>query len=467
MRISTIGAEQLFEQGVARFNKREYAQSLFLLQECLKVRPDHADAMHMRGVVRLRMREPFDALLHFEAALAHRPEAHEIWNNRGIAFADIGAWENSIASYRKSAEIFDTVDPHMGLGALFCHINKLDEGEAEFRRAIEMQPDLQDAHLKRGVALLGLGRWDEAWPEYAWRWFKNPYPPRAQRVLAPWEGEDLTDAGIVLYQEQGFGDVIMGLRFVHQLVDERAPRKVCLEVHPLVYRLAKSIPNAHVIIHGDTYPPGMVYSAALFDVAQHLGASPATLWTRPAYLRSLDTSRRSYFREKVAALGPGLKVGVCWNAGRRPLQPETEGSAQAKSLNVKMLGHFIPMEGARFVSLQLPQEDIPANLPIVDFMDEIEDFADTAALMESLDLVITVDTSVAHLAGALGRPCWCLVRNNGYWPWLLPNLAPTPNTSIWYSSMTLYRQPDMGDWQPALERVARDLGKLLEQRAVA
>jgi tetratricopeptide (TPR) repeat protein len=464
----TIKAEQLFEQGVGAFTKRDYPLALVLLMEAIKLNPSHADALHFRGVVRLRMRDSFDALLHFEAALAHDPGRPEFHNNRGIAFADIGMFDQAELSYRECLRLGgETTEPHMGLGAMACHLNKLEVGIHHFGEAIRIAHDLQDAHLKRGVALLGFGLWEEGWREFDWRWVGNPVQPRPRRMFPAWRGEDLRGKGVVVYQEQGYGDIIMGLRFARLLVDIAGPRKVIFEVSPHMLRLARTT-GIDAMVYGDTYPPGLHYSASMLDLAAVLGVVPEKLPRPPSYLAAPDHEKVAGFRERMGAR-PGLNIGVCWNAGRRPLQPETEASAAAKSMSLQMLRGIIPMAGANFYSLQLPVTERPAMeaMGVTDWMDEVDDFADTAALVEALDLVISVDTAVAHLAGALGKPVWNLVRWNGYWPWLLPghSMGP-PQWSLWYPSMTLYRQPALGDWHPALDRMHDDLTRMVSgQRA--
>lgn len=464
----TVKAEQLFEQGVAAFNKRDYPLSLNLLMEAIKINPRHADALHFRGVVRLKMRDAFDALLHFDNALAIDPLRPEFHNNMGIAFAEIGMFEQAQVSYRECLRLGgETTDPHMGLGAMACHLNQLEAGVHHFGEAIKLVPDLQDAHLKRGVALLGLGQWEEGWREFDWRWVGNPVDPRPRRRFPPWRGEDLADKGIIIYQEQGYGDVIMALRFADLLCEECESRKLVLEVSPHLFRLARGI-GYETIIYGDPYPAGIDYSASVLDVAAVLGVSPDNLPRPDSYLVAPDVDRVIGFRDRMTKHS-GLNVGVCWNAGRRPLQPETEQSAAAKSISLLMMRDLLATKGVNFYSLQLPATEHAAMeaMGVTDWMAEVEDFADTAALISTLDLVISVDTAVAHLAGALGKPVWNLVRWNGYWPWMLPGPNLPPSRSIWYPSMTLYRQPQLGDWHGPLDRMKDDLERLVAGRVAA
>jgi Tetratricopeptide repeat len=455
-----IKAEQLFERGVASFNKRDYATAALLLQDCVKVAPNHADAWHMRGIVKLKQHQPLDALLHFQHARSLGGDRPEFLNNLGIAFAEIGMFNAAEAAYKESLAAQEAVDPYMGLGALYGHLNRLEDCERAFAKAIALQPDLQDAHVKRGVALLGAGRWPEGWAEYKWRWENTPYPPRGRRLYPQWDGSPVKK--LLVYQEQGFGDVIMGLRFVAAALGENSAQSVVLEVSPLMRRLAEHSFSGPVVVYGDPYPRGIKASAALLDLPSILGMTVEDI-PRPEFYLIGGTDR---WRNVVKRHGTGsrLKVGLCWSAGRRPLQPATEQTAEAKSIRFGWLSSLLDTPGCVFFSLQVPNVELD-DARVVNFMDHVEDFADTASIIEELDLVITVDTSVAHLAGAVGTECWNLVRWNGYWPWLLPEAPGGASHSLWYPRMRLYRQPALGDWEPVLLQVRDDLAKKVRAAA--
>lgn len=449
-----LKAEQLFERGVAHFDKRQYERAAFFLRECVKVAPDHADAFHMYGLVRLRERSPLDAVLALQHARSLGGDRPEFMNNLGIAFAEMGMFQAAEAAYQDSLSKQLAVDPFMGLGSLYGHLNRLEDCEHAYAAAIELQPDLQDAHVKRAVALLGMGRWPEGWKEYAWRWEKTAYPPRARRRFPQWDGN--SGDRVVIYQEQGFGDVIMGLRFILDVM--RNGNKICLEVSPLMRRLCEeNFPDAvKVIPHGAHYPSGKWHSAALLDLPQILGVTVDDL---PRPLSYLIGGVPGWFdRVRDPCPRGNLRVGLCWSAGRRPLQPATEETAAAKSVDFRWLKSLLDIEGCTFYSLQVPHEEVDER--VVNLMRDVEDFADTASIIEELDLVITVDTSVAHLAGALGKETWNLVRWNGYWPWLLPQ--PNDTVSLWYPTMMLFRQPALGDWEPVLADVKRQLERKAE-----
>ncbi|MGP0093127.1 MAG: tetratricopeptide repeat protein [Xanthobacteraceae bacterium] len=505
-----LRAEHIFELAVGALKSRDFERASHLLIEAIKVKPDFPDAFAIRGACLLNQQRPFDALLHFDRALELNPDAADVWNNRGIAFADIGMWESAQECYRRSLALHRAVDPHMMLGGMYAHLMRLEDAAGEFAAALAIEPDLHDAHIKLGVVLLGLGRWREAFPHYEWRWADTPYPPRPYRMFPKWRGEDLSGKTVLLYAEQGYGDEIMSLRFVEPV--KGIADRVILETRPTMQRLARTM-GVEVIAHGDAFSAGIDYSCPLLDVPMVLGITPETLPATEGYLCAPNAANVQKWRERLARLPRGPNVGLVWSSGRRPLQPETERSAAAKSLHLRQLKPLIEEprtcsgDAINFISLQMPREPIPPDMRITDWMGEIDDFADTAALVEALDLVITVDTSVAHLAGALGTRVWNLVRFNGYWPWFEPDhqrrvprsgpgtedgaaeaspgvkeglssvrgldpgscpLWSAPGEATpWYRSMRLFRQQNLGDWQPVIESVRDNLVQLARESAAS
>ncbi len=453
----TWRAEQILEMAVSAVKAGDFERAAQLCQNAIKIKPAFAEAFHIRGICLLRLQRPFDAVMCFDRALSLKDDQSDCWNNRGIAMAELGLFDSARESFQQSLSLCRSVEPHIMCGGMFAHLMNLKEAEAEFRAALEIEPDLQDAHLKLGVVLLGQGKWKEGWPEYEWRWHdKIPFKPRPYRLFQKWQGEDLKDKTILLYSEQGFGDEIMSLRFVDRVVG--LAETVVVEVRPSMVRLAQSSSfGAIIMAHGDPYDWEFDFSSPLLDVPLVLGLTPETMPAPTAYLR--PHTQDNPWPARLADL-KGLKVGLCWVAGRRILQPETEKSAKAKSIPIELLKPLMGIEGVNWISLQIPRDEIPRGWPILDLTDHIDDFYDTAQLINNLDLVVTVDTSVAHLAGALGKRCLTLVRFNGYWPWMTPLPLAADGSSeptLWYPSMSLFRQPDLGYWEPAIEQIRQQL----------
>ena len=237
----TWRGDQILELAVSAVKAQQFERAAELCVQAIKVKPELAEAWHIRGICLLRMQRFFDALLHFDHALGLKEDMADCWNNRGIAFAEIGMWESAQDSFQRSLKMVRSVEPHVMCGGMYGHLMKLEEAEREFAAALEIEPDLKDAHIKRGVILLGLGRWKEGFEEYHWRWYDTPYPPRPWRSFPMWDGHDMsagqgTAETLLVYSEQGYGDEIMSLRFVDLA---RHAARLIVEVRPTMKRLAE------------------------------------------------------------------------------------------------------------------------------------------------------------------------------------------------------------------------------------
>jgi hypothetical protein len=346
---------------------------------------------------------------------------------------------------------------------MFCTLMRLEEAAAEYRAALSHDPGDYEARFNLGVTLLGLGQWEEGFPAYAARLANTPHPPAASR-FPRWQGEDLAGKTILLYPEQGYGDEILASRFASLLGVRYGCDHIVLEARVPFLRLARTLPDVgRVVARGDPFPPEIDYSLPLLDVPMVLGLEPRGLPLRTVPDRYLQAPGRSgFFADRIARQPATLNVGLCWGSGKH-LDTVTAARAM-KSIPIgKLAGLALP--GVRLVSLQKPAEPTPAEMRVVDWTDELDDLADTAELIEALDLIITVDTAVAHLAGALGKPVWNFVRFSGYWPWLAPGVAGDPAKSIWYPSMQLYRQPALNDWTTPIAKAVNDLANLVMEKA--
>jgi Tfp pilus assembly protein PilF len=447
-------AERLFEQALTAIRGRATDHAKALLVEVIKLKPEMYEAWLLRGNLLHSTEQPFEALLHYDRAISINGKRHDAWNNRGLAFGDIGMFAAAEDCFRKSLAIAPSVEPHMGLANMFCTLMRLEDAATEYRAAISIERN-PEASFNLGVTLLGLGQWDEGFGEYEQRWLNTPMPPRAYRDYPKWTGEDLTGKRIVLYPEQGYGDEIMALRFAGLLTQRYPIAEIVVQARGPMLRLVKG--NSAFIeyvvpMHADEQPAAD-FSCPLLDVPMVLGLTPKDApfmgqWTK--YLRAPDQRMVDTWRKRLKAnLPPGLNVGLCWSSGSH--MNTAKASALMKSIPLPRL-KGLALPGVNLISLQKPAETIPNGFPITaDWIDDCHDFADTAALIEALDLVISVDTSVAHLAGALGKPVWNFVRFSGYWPWLAPSLLPNPHNAIWYPSMRLLRQPGLSNWVGPIE----------------
>jgi Tfp pilus assembly protein PilF len=439
-------AERYFVKALDDIRIKDYEHAILMLQESVKLKPDFVEAWVVRGNCTNSAGRSLDAVLNYEQAIKIDNTKFDAWNNQGIAFSAIGMFEQAEYCFRKSDELYPALEPHMGLANMYCALMRLPEAEAGYRKAIERGAGF-DARFNLGITLLGMGRWEEGFREYEARWDNTVYPPRAYSNYPKWHGEPL-DGPILLYGEQGYGDEILALRFAKLVQKEHPTAKAIVQSRGPMFRLAqRSLHSAGIDVVPVDVTPEAQYSCPLLDVPMVLGLTWQQAEEQAKLYGQYLSAPTGDWHERLEKLGPGLKVGLCWTSGTH--LNTAEAGYKAKSIPWQWLKPLV-MPGVTLISLQKPAER--TGLPLVDWMEECHDFADTAALIDELDLVISVDTAVAHIAGALGRPVWNFVRSSGYWPWLAPDVVGDPDRAIWYPSMRLFRQPSLANWDQPINR---------------
>ena len=432
------------------------AEATGALRRALKLSPRDAGlhvrlgfALHRQGAMREGQRS-------FRTALALEPDLPLAMIGLAGTLQGVAPSEEALVLVNRANALDPTALPVEAnlVRAMALHsLQRLEEAVAAYGAVLEHKPDHSGARFGIGLALLTMGRLEEAWPGYAWRWragaalqgVREPQDPLRRPDPAAWKGKT-----VLVYAEQAQGDTIQFLRYARMVAACGA--RVLLEVQGSLRRLAESIPDlAGVYARGDLIPP--------FDEAVPLLHLPwafgTTLETIPAtvpYLRG-DLTRAAGFRRRLAGL-PGLKVGLVWSGDPRPNLPEQALMDERRSVTLKDLAPLAKVPGVVFVSLQkgapaAQAADPPAGMVLHDWTGELADFTDTAALMTALDLVISVDTAPAHLAGALARPVWLLNRFDTDFRWLLDR-----DDSPWYPTLRQFRQARPGAWDEVIERMA-------------
>jgi hypothetical protein len=342
--------------------------------------------------------------------------------------------------------------------ALFAQ-GRLSKAEASYREALGRRPDFADAHNNLGIVLLAAGRFEEGWEEHEWRWKARHMAGGARGFSAPlWSGEVLGEGGVLLlHAEQGLGDTLQFCRYA-PLAAARA--RVVLEVQAPLARLLSSLPGVSQVIARGEALPAFDAQAPLLSLPRAFGTTIETVPARVPYLAA-DPDQAAAWGRRLAAL-PGLKVGLCWAGEPRAGFPELAAIDARRSISLAALAPLAKVAGVSFVSLQkgapaAQAADPPPPMALFDYTAELADFADTAALVENLDLVISVDTSVAHLAGAMARPVWLLNRFDTCWRWLLDR-----QDSPWYPTLRLFRQTTPGDWTSVIADLRQALHTLAQ-----
>lgn len=329
------------------------------------------------------------------------------------------------------------------------------EAIACYRQALKRRPDWPEAHISLGHTLLLEGDFAAGWEEMEWRW-RLPGVSLQPFEQPLWAGEPLEGRRILLWAEQGFGDTIQFVRFAADL--KRRGASVLLECQPALARLMRSAPGVDEVIPFGASLPEFDVHAPLQRLPYILRTTLETIPARVPYLRP-EPARVELWRKRLAAY-PGMKIGLVWSGDPRQV------SNRRRSVAPELLAPLASIRGVSWLGLQkegtkagtdgvFPEGATP-SVPICELAAELTDFAETAAALEALDLLITVDTAVAHLAGALGRPVWTLLSRPTDYRWLMER-----EDSPWYPTMRLWRQARAGDWAPVVARVARRLRELV------
>lgn len=433
------------------------AEAAASYRRALQLRPNYPEAHNNFGNTARQLGLLDEAEVSYREALRLRPEIAEVHNNLGNLLCDLGDLPGAEAHYCEAIRLRPVyAEAHTSLGVVQRHMARLPEAEASHRHAIRLRPDLADAHNNLAYVLLTAGRYDEGWREYEWRWRTKHLAPGVREFAAPvWTGEAIGDRVLLVHAEQGLGDTLQFCRYVPLVPGDR----IVLEVQPSLLRLLSRLPGVGAIVAQGEPLPRFDLHCPMLSLPGALGTALETIPATVPYLAA-DPARVRMWRDRLKGMD-GLRVGLAWAGGRRAnVAPELVTADRRRSIALKSLAPFGETAGVMFVSLQKgdaakQSADPPPGMALYDFTAELTDFAETAALVEALDLVISVDTAVAHLAGALGKRVWLLNRFDTDWRWLLDR-----DDSPWYPTLRQFRQPTFGDWDGAVAAAHQALRRL-------
>jgi tetratricopeptide (TPR) repeat protein len=438
-------------------DRARYEEAAASYREALRLKPDYAEVHYNLGTTLHHLNRMDEALAHFREATRHNPSFAEAWYNLGNVLQDREAFGEARACYERAIELKPgDVRAHSNLGTVHIQEGRLPAAIAAFEGAIAVDGDSADAHWNLSLALLLTGDFRRGWHEYEWRWKTVDGRKLERRFPRPrFTGQDPQGCRILLHAEQGFGDAIQFVRYAAPLAARGAT--IIIESRPETARLfGRAAGVSQVVTSGSALPEFDLHSP-LLSLPGALGTTLETVPRSVPYL-SAEPGLMDHWRQRVRAGPPGLRVGLAW-AGR-PEHPHD----RFRSIALDSLAPLLAVPDVAWYSLQksAPGARFPATARAVDPTMELQDFADTAALVSALDLVICVDTSVAHLAGALGKPVWVLLACAPDWRWLLSR-----EDSPWYPTMRLFRQDPSRDWRRVIERVAAALTTATSRRAAS
>jgi tetratricopeptide (TPR) repeat protein len=438
-------------EGAERYPEAEasYRQVTLLDSRDAKAQTNLGCMLHIQG----RLDE---AVKCYRRALELEPGQPEALRNYTLVVGGADGLQEAVAGYQHhlASHPADAAAHHQ-LAHLQLRLGRHDEALAGYRQAIALQPDEPEFHFALAQHLLLLGQYEEAWREYAWRWRMERFNAPMRRFTQPlWEGQPLAGATLLVHGESGLGDTFLLVRYA-ALAAQRGAR-VVVECQPALKVLVAGVPGvAQAVAQGEALPAFDLHIPFIALPERFASTLDTIPWSGP-YVQA-DPARLVPWAQAVATAAPRRRrVGLVWTGN-----PENLGNRE-RSVTLQQLGTLADAGDITFFSLQkgvdaAARGPVPPGMHFVDLTDGIRDFGDTAALLTQLDLLVTVDTSVLHLAGAMGRPTWALLPFSP--PWLYHvDRAEHP----WYPGMRLFRQPTEGDWDTPLGQLRQALADWAE-----
>jgi len=439
-------AEALSNRGDALRELGRLEDALASYDRALAVRPDYAEALSNRGNVLKTLRRFDDALASYDAALRLRPDYPEALSNRAVTLQALDRLDEALASCDRALTLApDSVAALTNRASVLQEQRRFDEALVTYDRAVAIAPDHAEAQINRALLLLLSGDFAAGWRAYEWR---RKLPSWVERRFAQgeWSGEDIAGQRLLLHAEQGFGDTIQFARYA--ALAARRGIDVVLEVQPSLKPLLGDLFGLEVVAAGRDPLPPFDRHCPLLSLPRLFATTPTTIPSGAPYIAAPA--------DRVAAWAPrlpgeGLRVGLAWSG-----HPDNVRDHE-RSIPFARLAPLVTIPGARFVSLQKDIRATDADAfrrcgDVIDLGAALRDFADTAAIIAQLDLIITVDTAVAHLAGAMGKPVWVLLPRVPDFRWLLDRA-----TSPWYPSARLFRKGQADTWDDVIAGVTTEL----------
>jgi tetratricopeptide (TPR) repeat protein len=483
-----FAAHALLQQAIGFHQKGQLAEAQRIYEAVLKMQPRNADALHLSGVIASQIKQFERAVEYFDRAIAVNPAGASFYSNRGNALVELGRLEEAVASFDRAIErkadfaeawsnrsnalrmqgrpqeAVESCDRALALrpdypeawsnrGNALRMLKRGDEALEAYEKALALRPDYADVHWNKSLTLLSKGDLLPGWEEFEWGWAaKQRGAVRPEHSKPLWLGkESLEGETILLQQEQGFGDIIQFSRYA--ILAARQGARVILELPKRLVKFLSGMEGvSEIVATGDPLPD--------FDFHCPLLSLPLAFQTT---LETIPTARRyvpadpEKIRRWERILGPKTKprIGLTWS-GRADNINDWLRSMSFEQMAALLSDEF------EWISLQKDVREADVDPLRADprvrlFGDQQEDFSDAAAMCELMDLIICVDTSIAHVSGAVGRPTWLLLSYFADWRWL-----DEGDTTAWYPGMRLYRQEKLGDWSAPLTRIRDDLrGKVL------
>ena len=430
-------------------------------ERAVEVAPGNLFCLAQLADCMLAQKKPVIAERYARRAIAADDKAPVAWTNLGVALVAQDRFDEAMAAFEHADRLAQgsagDADQHLNLGICLRETGRLDDALDLYERRLPMLPGI-GVNTHYAHALLTAGRFADGWRQYEFRWMQPPLLALRAPFRKPvWTGQELRGKTILLRAEQGIGDVVQFIRYAPHV--KALGARVLLQLRDGLGELPKTFPGIDEVLDGNRPFPAFDYYAHLMSLPAVFGTELACVPAAVPYLQN-EPARRARWSARLGN-GAAFKVGLVWAGDANHLRD------RYRSIALAALGPLADVAGVQFYSLQKGAAATqiggpPAGMGIDDLGPELDDFADTAAVLDQLDLVISVDTSVAHLAGALGKRVWMLLPTPADWRWLTER-EDTP----WYPTMRLFRQRQQGDWAEVVQRVGQELRDLLASHPAA
>jgi len=443
----------LFGLGNSLLEAGRNEEALAPLEKAVALSPQNPDVRNSLGIAFRRLKRFEEAIPHLKAAAEAYPDNAGIVTNLANAYRSDHRLPEALETYKRAlAKDQKFTEACFGLGTAYRMAGDLTKASEMLDRALTLDPKHADARFSRALVYLEQGNFTFGFADYEHRWSSSDFPGRSI-AGREWRGEDVNGKAVLVHAEQGYGDTIQFARYIPMLAAQGA--EVLFYVQPDLASVFADLDGVAKIIPAETPPPAYDFYVAVMSLPYHFGTIPESIPASIPYL-SAPTDLSKELDALLPANADKMRVGLVW-AGR-----PTHSDDRRRSCRLADLQSLLDTDGVEFFSLQKETraEDAEHLADLVDLGPHLSDFGQTAAAMQRLDLIISVDTAPAHLAGALGRPVWLLLAHRAEWRWSLE-----AETTPWYPSMRLARQPEPGGWPSVIERLQQGLRQHLHRTA--
>lgn len=447
-------AEAHYNRGLALQELRQYSAAVASYERAIDLRSDYAEAFSNRGSALKQLDRPDAAIISYTKAISLRPDYAEAYYNRGLALQELRQLAAAVDDYDKAISLRpDYAQAYSNRGNALKELRRLAAAIVSYERAISLKPDFAEANWNKSLLFLLNGNFEDGWTLYEWRWKVERSNEIKRNFSKPLMlvGDTRLNGFALLHAEQGLGDTIQFCRYVEMVAGLGA--KVILEVQKPLLRLLKDLPGVWSLIAKGDPLPEFDFHCPLLSLPLAFKTDLESIPCATSYLKA-EPQRVAYWMERLKS--DKFKVGIAWQGGQSKIDI-------GRSFDIRLFRKIASLPNIQLISLQKnfgseQLKSLPVGMAVTDLGEDLDAdgaFLDTAAVMMSLDLVITSDTAIAHLAGALGVKVWVALKFVPDWRWMLER-----SDSPWYPSMTLYRQQSIGDWKAAFDAIEHDLKQL-------